>query len=99
MTKFDITKKIPLEYEGWKDCYLEFSLPSFGDLKDLTNEKATADTEKVEKGLETIERLFKGGFAMSEGKRIEVKKEDLKDIPIKILTDCFRAISGEISPK
>ncbi len=98
MTKFEITKKIPLEYEGWKDCYLEFSLPSFGDLKDITKGDIK-DSEKAKKALETIEKLFKSGFGMSEGKRIEVKKEDLKDIPVKVLTDCFRAISGEISPK
>ena len=96
--KFDISKKVPLEYEGWEDCYLTFSLPSYGDLKGLTDDKAT-DPEKVEKGLETIVGLFKEGYAMSEGKRVEVKKEDLKDMPIEILTNCFKAISGEVSPK
>ena len=97
--KFDISKKIDLSYlgENWKDCYLEFNLPSYGDLKDMTNDGT--DTEKVEKGLETIVGLFKSGFAVSEGKRTEVKKEDLKDIPIEILTKCFKAISGEVDPK
>ena len=97
MSKFDLTKKVPLEYEGWEDCYLEFSLPSYGDLKDLIIEGT--DQEKVDKGLEAITKLFKGGFAMSEGKRVEVKKEDLKDMPIEVLTNCFKAISGEVPPK
>jgi len=96
--KFDITKKVPLEYEGWENCYLEFSLPSFGDLKGLTEENTT-DAEKAEKGVETIAGLFRSGFAMSKGKRVEVKKEDIKDLPVEILTQCFKAISGEISPK
>ena len=98
--KWDITKKIDLSDlgENWKDCYLEFNLPSYGDLKDITNTEVT-DAEKVEKGLETIVGLFKSGFAVSEGKRTEVKKEDLKDIPIEILTKCFKAISGEVDPK
>jgi len=96
--KFDIVKKVPLEYEGWEDCWLEFSLPAYGDLKNLTDDKAT-DTEKVEKALETLVGLFRRGFAMSEGKRVEVKAEDLKDLPIECLTNCFKAISGEISPK
>jgi len=97
MSKFDITKRIPLEYEGWTDCYLEFSLPSYGDLKDLVNEGT--DNEKVERGLQTIIGLYRGGFAMQEGKRVEVKKEDIKDMPVEVLTNCFKAISGEIPPK
>jgi hypothetical protein len=98
--RFDITKKVDLSYLGetWKECYLEFNLPSYGDLKDLTNEKAT-DAEKVEKGLETITGLFRGGFAISGGEKIIVSKEDLKDIPVEILTKCFKVISGEIDPK
>jgi len=97
--KFDIKKKIDLSYLGddWTDCWLEFSLPSYADLKDLTGEGT--DQEKIEKGLETIVGLFRGGFAMSDGKRTEVKKEDIKDLPIEVLTSCFKAISGEIPPK
>lgn len=99
MTKFDITKKIDLSYlgENWKDCYLEFSLPSYGNLKNLTTDGT--DQEKVEKILETIMGLFTGGFAISNGERVEVKKEDIKDLPIEIITKCFQVISGEIDPK
>lgn len=98
--KFDITKKVDLSYlgENWKDCYLEFNLPSYGDLKDLSDSETT-DAEKAEKGLETIVGLFKGGCAISGGEKVEVKKDDLKDIPVEILTKCFKAISGEIDPK
>jgi hypothetical protein len=57
--KFDITKKVPLSMfgEGWEDCYLEFSLPSYGDLKEVTEGKGT-DDQKLEKGLETLTKLF-----------------------------------------
>ena len=100
MSKFDITKKVSLDYLGdqWKECYLEFNLPSYGDLKNLTNSKAT-DQEKVESGLETIVGLFRCGKAISEGKEVDVTKEDLKDMPIEVLTKCFKAISGELDPK
>lgn len=98
MSKFDISKKVPLDYEGWEDCYLEFRLPSYGDLKEMTTESAT-DQDKVENGLKTIVGLFKSGYAMSEGKRVAVTKEDLQDLPIETLTKAFKAISGEIDPK
>jgi len=100
--KFDITKKVDLAYIGdnWKECYIEFSLPSYGDLKLYTKdeEKAT-DEEKLEKGLNQISNLFKAGYAISGGEKIELKKEDLVDLPIEILTKCFQAISGQIDPK
>ena len=96
--KFDITKKVDLSYlgEDWKDCYLEFDLPSYGDLKDLSN---GTDQEKVENGLQTIVGLYRGGFAISGGVKVEVKKDDLNDIPVEVLTKCFKAISGELDPK
>ena len=97
--KFDITKKVPLEYEGWEDCYIELSLPSIGDLKGMSTDEKTPDSEKLEKALEALSKLFKKGFAVSSGERVEIKAEDLKDLPIDVLTTCFKAISGDISPK
>jgi len=98
--KLDVIKKVSLEYlgENWKESYLEFRLPSYSDLKNLIDDKAT-DQEKVEKGLETIIGLFKGGKAISEGKEVEVKSEDIRDFPIEVITRCFKAISGDIDPK
>jgi hypothetical protein len=98
--KLDITKKVSLDYlgEGWEKCYLEFRLPSYGDLSKLTVSEGT-DAEKVEKGLETIVGLFKSGLAISEGKETEVKGEDIRDFPIEVITKCFKAISGEVDPK
>ena len=98
--KFDITKKVSLSMfgEDWKDCYLEFNLPSYGDLKQI-NDQETTDDQKLEKGIETLMKLFKSGKAISEGKIIDVSKEDLKDLPIQIITQSFQAISGQIDPK
>ena len=95
--KFDITKKVSLvEYgELWKDCYLEFSVPSYADIKGI---KQDGDTDKaVEMGIERLENLFRSGKAISEGKEVEVKKEDIKDLPLEILTKCFKAISGDVA--
>jgi hypothetical protein len=98
--KFDITKKVDLSYIGsdWEGCYIEFSLPSYGDLKGYANDQGT-DEEKLEKGLKQVSDLFRKGSAMSEGKQVELKKEDLVDMPLEILTKCFQAISGQIDPK
>lgn len=99
--KLDITKKLDLEYlgENWKGCYLEFQLPSYGEIKELSNLESKNDAEKIEIALQTITGLFRGGKAISDGKEVDVTKEDLKDFPIDVLTKSFQLISGELSPK
>ena len=95
--KFDISKRVSLaEYgEQWKECYLEFAVPSYADIKGI---QGTDDQNKaVELGIERLEGLFRGGKAISEGKEVEVKKEDIKDLPLEILTKCFKAISGLVA--
>lgn len=100
MSRFDFKKRVDLSYVGedWKDCYIEFSLPSYGDLKGFTKDEGS-DAEKLEKGLEQVQSLFRSGYAISNNEKIELKKEDLVDMPIEILTKCFQAISGQLDPK
>ena len=106
--KFDITKKIPLEYDDWTDCWLEFRLITFGEIKELMGKRITADEiennpqkniEATNQTLKILEDNFINGFAISNGKRTEVKKEDIRDLPIEVLVSCFKLISGEIPPK
>lgn len=95
--KVDVTKKVKFDYEGWEDCFIEFSLPSYGDIKSIVID--VPDDEKVEKGLEVIVRLFRQGKVLSEGKVVDITKEDLKSLPIEMVIKCFQAISGEVDPK
>jgi len=98
--KFDISKRVSLaEYgEQWKECYLKFAVPAYVDIKGVQEMQKTDDQNKaIEFGIERLEELFRGGKAISEGKEVEVKKEDIKDLPLEILTKCFKAISGEVA--
>ena len=98
--KFDITKRVELSYLGdeWKECYLEFIMPSYHDIKEFA-EKGKDNTETVEKGLEKLTGLFKSGYAVSDGKKVEVKKEDIKDLPMEVVTKSLETISGQVDPK
>ena len=96
--RFDITKKIPLEYEGWQDCYLEFFLPTFNDIKSLTGENQS-DEEKVQSGLDALKKMYKSGYAMSDGKRVEIAKDDVDNLPVEVLNKCLSVVSGEVPPK
>ena len=98
--KFDITKRISLaEYgDAWKECYLEFAIPSYADIKGIQATSEDNQEKAVELGIERMGGLFRSGKAVSEGQVVDVKKEDIKDLPLEILTKCFQAISGEPSP-
>ena len=100
MKKFDITKKIKLDYLGkeWSDCYLEFEMPPFNKIKEFVgiDEK---DPEAAEKGITLLKDLFRSGKAVSEGKVVEVAKDDIGEFPVVVLTKCIQQISGEIDPK
>lgn len=98
--KFDIQKRVDLSYLGdeWKECYLEFAMPSYHDIKEFA-EKGKDNAEIVEKGLERLTELFKGGFAISDGKKVEVKRENINDLPMEVVTKSLQAISGQVDPK
>jgi len=98
--KFDITKKLDLGYLGaaWKDCFIEFRLPTYGDLKNITSTDEK-DPEALEKGIKNLENLFVSGKAVSESKVVILAKENLRDFPLDVLTKCFEIISGKLSPK
>ena len=103
MTKFKVTKKVDLGHLGndWKDCYLEFSLPSYGeiadaDLANLVKEEAEKNPIKaIKKGLDFLEGIFVSGKAIGRnGEKIDVEKGDLKDFPSEVINKCFEVIIG-----
>ena len=98
--KIDITKKVDLSYLGdaWKECFLEFRLPSYADIKDFSVE-TTDNKEAMTKAMTTIKELFVAGKAISEGKVIEVTKDDLDDFPVEIIAKCVQVITGQVDPK
>lgn len=95
--KVDVTKKVKFDYEGWEECYMEFNLPSYGDIKNMVDD--VPDEQKVEKGLDVIVGLFRQGKVLSDGKLVDITKDDIKDLPIEMVVKCFQAVSGEIDPK
>lgn len=99
--KIDITKKVDLSYlgEAWKECYLEFRMPSFKDIQNLPTDTDGDTKETLEKGFSTIKGLFVGGKAISGGEVVEVKPDDLTDFPLEVINKCFKVITGEPDPK
>ena len=102
MAKFKITKKISLAYLGeeWKECYLEFDSPTYDEIKKAVPDFTKEDKiEAGESAFKFLEDSFIGGKAISEGGIVDVKKEDLGDFPMDVVTKCLEELMGTPSPK
>ena len=99
--KFKITKKVDLGYLGdeWKDCHLEFRVPSYGDIQDLGEIDESKPIEASKKALEVLGNAFVSGKGVDEkGEKVDIKKEDLKDLPVTVLTKAMTGLT-EPAPK
>lgn len=98
---FDFYKTLDLAYLGdnWKDCYIKFRAVTVSEIGQFTGlkEKDSADSIKVIVAL--LEEKFVEGYAMKNGERVALKKEDIKEFPVDILTDVINLFSESISKK
>jgi len=101
MAKFVVKKRVDLGFLGddWKECYLEFNTPSYGEVKEfipLANEKD--QTRAVQAGLELLQKLYLGGKGFDGSAVVDVKKEELEELPVEVLTKSFQVIVGTPPP-
>ena len=94
MSKFDIRKKLSLDFlgDGWEECYLIFSTPSIAELsksvsglENLDAENPKGIQENFERAMEMIENNFIEGKGLVGGKVVDVKKVDLREFPIDVI--------------
>lgn len=103
MSKFKLTKKVPLDVfsDEWKDCYLEFSSFTMQDLKEKIPEIMGLDEKDpnnvsvgIDKTIGILADHFISGKAIGgDGSLIDVTKEDLNELPAEVLTHSFRFLS------
>jgi len=90
-----VTKKISLSYigEDWKDCYLEFKIPTVRQVQDAVKNK-----ENEEYAFTLMADLFMGGMGMDDqNKKVEIKKDDILDLPITLINRAFKELT-ELDP-
>lgn len=96
---FVLKKRITFEDESsdWKDCFFEFNVPSYSQVKNFQDIKA--DNEAVNKMVSFLQELFLAGKAFNGTETVDIKAEDLVELPILILMKCFDALAGSFDPK
>jgi len=93
MGKFKLVKKVDLG-KFWEGAYIEFNAPTFKDLKELTAVDADNQTDSIDNAMTVLGNLFVGGKIGED----EVKKENIADLPVEVLTELFKEMSGTPDP-
>lgn len=99
--KLDITNKVDLSYLGekWSGCFLEFRLPTVREVKESFGIKKEDSEASIEFGIKMLKSLFVTGKVLSGGELVEVSGDDIDEFPMNLITECLKAVNGELSPK
>src|SRR3990167_2737989 len=98
---FDVFRKLDLSFLGetWKECFIEFRYITVAEAKSFSSFTLNKDDPKsVENALDTsikiLEDKFVSGKALQDGKLVDLKKEDLKDLPVEVLNRSIIILTG-----
>lgn len=106
MSKFKIVRKISLDFLGeeYKDSYLKFNAISMAELEGLQSQFAGIDTDSKD-STEIVKLLanqlgsrFVEGKVASEGKLVDVEKDDLLDLPVDAVNRIVEVLAGKVDP-
>lgn len=102
--QFDIRKKVSLVSvgEGWEEAYATFRPLGFEDLKaiqQMDNAKSDEDGMKAAEDMLTIiGQRFIEGKAPVDGALVELEADDFRVLPIALLPEIIKQLSGTLSP-
>lgn len=106
MGRFRSIKKVSLASvgTGWEDAYVEVSIPNFAEAKAVATVKQPETTEEQLAYAETVLTFLKdhfvGGKAPDESGLVELKADDLSELPVNAVSLVRESLLGEgaISP-
>jgi len=104
MKQFKIVKRFSLAFLGddWKECYINFSALTVGDMKNKFPQLQELNKDKesnVSTGLEAIlsilkEKFIDGkGVEATTGDLVDLDTEDLEALPMEILSKALNFLS------
>lgn len=103
MSKFKIVRKYPLAFlgEGWEECYLQFRPFTIAEIDTELTGLATTDTKdakSIASATKTTVKLLKdhfvGGRALTDEGLVDVKPEDLVEMPAEVLGGALNFLSA-----
>lgn len=108
MPKFLIEKRLDLSWlgDGWDGCYLSFNPLTFAEiskLSELNIEGAENDLQKskqlTQAVIELLETRFIKGLGWDGSAKVEIEKDDIKELPMDVITQAIQLLSGQVEKK
>lgn len=100
-----VKKKVSLEFlgEDYKDGYLEFQSIPMKDYEALLAETQAVETEDPASSLKLVrdqvtKRFIAGKFPSDDG-LVDIKKEELDELPGEVFVEAFKQLMGQTNPK
>ena len=96
--EFDTLKTLDLSFLGWNDCELIFRSVTVKQSRVL---QKTAQEDLLDVGMKLLADNFVNGKGMVKGERLDVKKENLEDLPLEVINKCVELLveSTEVDKK
>ncbi len=103
MSKFIAVRTVKLDFlepsDMWKDCYLQINSLTLGEIEKMASFKQE-DSETAGKYLvKLIEDKFIGGKGWNGKEIVEIKKEDVKDLPVDVFEGLFVKLTAGLPKK
>jgi len=111
MSKFKLEKTFKLDFlgDGWKGSYIKFKALTVKDFKKVLD-SVPLDIEELEQdevlgAVDNAIKLLKDNFIEgkglgADGKKIDISKNDLEDLPPDVITKALSFLSaGSVTPE
>ena len=98
MGKFLLKRIVNLEKFGWNDCTIELQAATYNEIVEwqkkygnIKNDDTNAQTEVFD----IVKDKFISGTALDDtGKKVDITKEDIGDLPLDIMLECIASFRG-----
>lgn len=103
---FTVVKKLDLSFlgEGWtQGTYLKFSAMTFSETREFAKLNPNTDNPADDKNLEIVLQLLQRHLIEGRGwdgqNIVEIKSEDLTELPPEVVTKAIELLAGTPDPK
>ncbi len=100
---FDVFRQLDLNFLGdnWKGCYIKFRYISLAEAKGFAELGFDKDDPKsvqqaLDKTVEVLKEKFVEGKAMADGQMVDLKKEQLAELPTDVLNKAILLLTGSL---
>lgn len=100
MSKFVVVKNVDLSFLGeeWNGCFLKVSGLTLGEVEKLS-EMGEDNTKAGRYMVSLVSDKFLEGKGFDGGKIVDIKKEDVKDLPLEVVSAIFEKLTADVSKK